>query len=247
MLATKAAKLFGEIKMEFEVVGQGGAETVSEDSPAVETPTEETPQENVSVVDEIKGLIKGISATMKDTILANVVPNVKSKEVTEEDLESSSGVLIDIERLGELYESAEERVKNALAKHVEKINSYKPKIEKIKGAIEKILPTLSDVVDAVTDTIGNVADAVSDTMNSAFDAVSESVSEAFNALDGEVVEEPVELPEDPAVQALRDMLEGAGNTMKDWYNDLDSIESSLGQSIQESEIPEGADMLNDLF
>jgi DNA repair ATPase RecN len=102
--------------------------------------------------------------------MTTVVPNIKNKNVTDEDLTISSEILTDIEKLSELFEAAEDKVKNALGKHVDKINSYKPKVEKIKSAIEKILPTLSEVVDTVVDSVEEIIDDIANLFTSSPEA-----------------------------------------------------------------------------
>ena len=92
-----------------------------------------------AVVDEIKNLIKTIGSAIKDSVTSKVVPNVKSKKVSNDDMDVCVDLKSEIEKLKNLYDSAEEKVKTAVGKHVEKIKSFEPQLDKIKAAIEKML------------------------------------------------------------------------------------------------------------
>jgi hypothetical protein len=100
-----------------------------------------------AVADEIKNLIVTIGNAMKDTISSTVVPNVKRKEVSENDMKMSVDLMAEIEKLKKLYDSAEEKVKKSVSKHYEKILTYIPQLDKIKGAIDKLLGTSTDTDD----------------------------------------------------------------------------------------------------
>lgn len=167
MLKTKAAKLFGEIKMAFEVVGSaeaGGAEEQSEgteeQNEGAETSNEGT--ENAAptaqeVANSIKGMIKSVSDAMKNQI-SPVVANVKGKSVTEDDKNILEDVLGTIDDLKEAFESAEDRIKQALQAHYDKIMAQKPKLDKIKQAAEKLWDQLKDAVTGGDDKEDNQTD-----------------------------------------------------------------------------------------
>jgi len=94
-----------------------------------------------AVTNEIKNLIVTIGNAMKDTISTTVVPNVKRKVVSDNDMKLSIDLMAEIEKLKKLYESAEENVKKSVSKHYEKIMTYIPQLDKITTAIEKLLGT----------------------------------------------------------------------------------------------------------
>jgi hypothetical protein len=100
-----------------------------------------------AVADEIKNLIVTIGNAMKDTISTTVVPNVKRKEVSDNDMKLSVDLMAEIEKLKLLYDSAEEKVKKSVSKHYDKILTYIPQLDKIKSAIEKLLGASTDSDD----------------------------------------------------------------------------------------------------
>lgn len=118
-------------------------ETIAEETIETEetdpTTAEDIVDAGAAVVDEIKNLIKTIGSAIKDSISSNVVPNVKSKKVSDKDMVVCVDLKAEIEKLKNLYDSAEEKVKTAVSKHVEKIKSFEPQLDKIKAAIEKML------------------------------------------------------------------------------------------------------------
>ena len=84
-----------------------------------------------AVTNEIKNLIVTIGNAMKDTISTTVVPNVKRKVVSDNDMKLSIDLMAEIE----------ENVKKSVSKHYEKIMTYIPQLDKITTAIEKLLGT----------------------------------------------------------------------------------------------------------
>ncbi len=249
VLEAKAAKLFGEIKMAFKVVGNA-EEVTEEQAEQNDNSAEETAEAPAAtaqeVLNEIKAMIQTVAAAMKGQVKP-VVANVKGKAVTESDRDVIDDVLDTISDLTAAFNDAEARIQNAVKAHYDKIIGYKPSLDKIQLAIEKLLPALEDAVEEVIDTVVDVADSISEVVNDALDAVSEALGEAFGALDNDIVEEETELPEDPAVQALRDLLSKGSSFIQNCSKELDSIESSIQQNAEAMTLPEGAALLNDLF
>lgn len=151
ILKTKAVKLFGEIKMSFEVIGSAETGTSEQQNEDVEPTANDAGVSSAQeVVNSIKGMIKSVSDAMKNQI-SPVVANIKGKKVTEDDKNIIDDVLATIEDLKEAFESAEDRIKQALQPHYDKIMAQQPKLEKIREAAEKLWEQLKDTVTGVAD------------------------------------------------------------------------------------------------
>lgn len=241
------------IKMKLEVLGgadgvadavadaiDGAAEVVEDAAEAVA----ETAQE---VANRIKGMIKSVADAMKNQVSSTVVPNVKKKEVTDEDKDIIDNVMDTINDLSEAFEGAEDRIKNALQAHYDKIMGYKPKVEKIKSAVESLWDSVSD---AVSDAFEQAADWMNDTLSEdaqkATEQLAETAREALNAFSGEDVNEPVEEVPNPILEEARRFMERTGSAVNKAASSVASSLSNVESMQQESQTPDGADFLNDL-
>ena len=99
-------------------------------------------------INKMKDLIKGIGASIKETVKGEIIPNIKQKKVSAKDLELTEELLGRINELKGLYDNAEIKVKDALQKHYDRVIAFLPNIEKIKAAINKLTP--SATADDVT-------------------------------------------------------------------------------------------------
>jgi gas vesicle protein len=183
------------------------------------------------VAKQIKTLIKSINSEMKNTVASVVVPNIKSKKVSDKDLNISVDLLDKIESLKELFDTAEDKVKNAYGKHFDKILTFGPKLVKIKNAIEKILPAVSDavedVVEDVTDAVDNAVDFVKKVSKEYIDNIPDNQNDSW----------------------FKKLLNTAKEAKETFGKELDDIEKSVKSATKtiSSAIKGGADLLSDLF
>jgi hypothetical protein len=216
---------------EEETFEDAKAESEADEDEADEKAPSDAKNNNQIVVDEIKNLIKSIGGEMKNNISSVIVPNIKSKKVSDKDLSASVNLLSDIDKLKALYNSAEDKVKSALAEHVDKIVAFAPKLEQIKSAIEKILPSLSDAVK----------DAIKDVTNGATEVIKGVKKVSKEYIDS--------LPENQNDSWFEDLLKSASKTYDTIVKDIDKVETAAEAAAKaaSSAIKSGADLINDLF
>ena len=252
VLEEKAAKIFGEIKMSYQIIGNADAtpeeteENTDTDSAEGDDNSNDAAPTAQEILNELKLLIQSVAASMKNQVKP-VVSNVKAKSVTEEDRDIIDDVLDSLVDLTKAFGNAEERIQNAVKAHYDKVIAYKPSLDKIQKAIEKILPEMVDSEEEAVDTVVDLTEAIGEAVNSALESVGEAFGKAFESLDSDIVEIETDLPEDTSIQALRDLMNKGGDFMKNCLNDLDGYETSIQQNADEAKLPEGAEMLNDLF
>lgn len=202
-----------------------------EDEAESEESATDAKNNNQNVVDEIKNLIKSIGAEMKNNISSVIVPNIKSKNVSDKDLSASVNLLSDIDKLKALYNSAEDKIKSAFAEHVDKVVAFAPKVEQIKSAIEKILPSLSDAVK----------DAIKDVTNGATEVIKGVKKVSKEYIDS--------LPENQNDSWFEELLNSARKTYDTVVKDIDKVEATAEAAAEaaSSAIKSGVDLINDLF
>lgn len=114
---------------------------------------------NTAVVDTMKNLIKTIAGSMKGEVMTNIVPNIKNKIVSDKDLNISVDLLAKIEELKKIYETAEQKIKDALKPNVDQILAFAPKVVQIKDAISKLLDSIKQGGETNNSDAANAADA----------------------------------------------------------------------------------------
>lgn len=120
------------------VAGQASVELeASEDN--ADNNADTTPNESTSVTEQIKTLIRDIGAAIKQNITAEVMPNIKQKNVTNADLDKLIAVVLNIHKLNDLYDTAEDNIKKSVKGNVDKINAYEPQLSKIVDTINYLL------------------------------------------------------------------------------------------------------------
>ncbi len=136
--------LFGGLKAVVVIGGQildGGD---GEEDPQATDVEETDPVESVgdaveSGIELIKGLFNDITDGLKNKLPQSVLPNIKAKNVSQDDLDATSALLENIESLKEHFEGAADDVKAKISKSYEAILKQLPKIEKVQAAVEKLL------------------------------------------------------------------------------------------------------------
>jgi len=100
---------------------------------------EDKPTDNKSVIVSVKTLFKDISGSLKSEIPKEVLPNIKSKKVSQDDLDKTSSLLDKFEELKDIYEEASDDIKAKISKHYDALTKQLPKIKKLQNAVEKLL------------------------------------------------------------------------------------------------------------
>ncbi|BDS15086.1 hypothetical protein [Aureispira anguillae] len=131
--------LFGGLKAVVVLAGELIEADPQEEGEDVVANAEEPTKTEKPATDQIKELIVGISGILKEQLPKVVLPNVKSKNVSQEDLDITSDLFDKIEDFKAVYEEATAEIQQKIAKHYNSILNQVPKLEKIQLAVENLL------------------------------------------------------------------------------------------------------------
>jgi hypothetical protein len=101
---------------------------------------------------ELKPLIVEITSLIKGKLKEDVIPNLKAKKVTEEDLSVANGLIEKINTLNRLFSQSEDDLKAIYKKHIDTLGSQLVTIQKVSRSIAGLLSNTeasspSDFVD----------------------------------------------------------------------------------------------------
>lgn len=102
------------------------------------------------VAEQIKALVVDISGILKEQLPKVVLPNVKAKQVSQEDLDITGSLFEKIELFKEVYEGAATGIQQKISKHYTMIMNQVPKLEKIQLAVENLLGISDNGVEETT-------------------------------------------------------------------------------------------------
>jgi hypothetical protein len=139
----------GEVVEEIKDTVDG--EEASQPSGDAGSQPEDKPTDNKSVISLVKSLFKEISGSLKNEIPQVVLPNIKSKKVSQDDLDATSSLLEKFQQLKGVYEEASDDIKAKISKHYDALTKQLPKIKKLQDAVEKLLGISGDEEDADSD------------------------------------------------------------------------------------------------
>lgn len=131
----KAVVVIGGEVLEFVVNEDEGSEILDTNEQIEEKPV----TNEQSTAELIKQLILEITAILKNQLPKEILPNIKAKNVSQEDLYVTNDLFDKIYEFQAAYANAEIGIQQKISKHYDTIVKQLPKLEKIETAIENLL------------------------------------------------------------------------------------------------------------